>query len=152
MSVLVLPEILVGVITLFLKDAGGVEPFGLVVAHQIGFRGFCGPHALNDDAAKWQLRGFQPVIHPKVFAGRIVLAVVAVTDVERAICIFVVDVMGARLVDEGVHLILLSIPVDIVDTHSWVAGVEHLVFVVFVTRIENELLMMLPSQSVGLDE
>ena len=104
MSVLILPEILVGVITLFLKDAGGVEPFGLVVTHQIGFRGFCGPHALNDDAAKWQLRGFQSVIHPKVFAGRIVLAVVAVTDVERAICIFVVDVMGARLVDEGVHL------------------------------------------------
>ena len=60
--------------------------------------------------------------------------------------------MGAGFADEGKHLILVTVPTDIVDAHRGVTRIEDLILVVFVASIEDEWATMLPSESVIIDK
>ena len=75
--------------------------------------------------------------------------VVAVADTEGTIGILVVQVVRAGGIYKGVGLIVLAIPGNVVDTHGGMTHIQHLELTILVARIEDELAVVAPFQTVA---
>ena len=87
----------------------------------------------------------------KHFVGnrRIGMVVIRVADHEGAVCVGVVDVVGAWLSRPRVGMILRAVPVDAIYSHGCHVGREDLKFPIFVARPKEVVAAVAPPQSVG---
>ena len=88
-------------------------------------------------------------VYLQVVALRIGMVVVRVADHKGAVCVGVVDVVGACLSRPGVGMILRAVPVDAIYSHGCHVGREDLKLAIFVARPEEVVAAVAPPQSVG---
>ena len=89
-------------------------------------------------------------MYPGIVACVVAFYVITVAYAESTVGTLVVGVVAARLCHKWIYIERRAIPVNVIYSHRGVRQVERLKFSVFVSSVENQLLVVLPHQSVAV--
>ena len=89
----------------------------------------------------------EAISYPYIVTGGVVITIVAVADVERAVGILIIEIVGTRFADERVSIIGFSIPYDTLNPHRRMTGIKYLKLPVFITAIKDKTFSVFPSQT-----
>jgi len=94
----------------------------------------------------------QGVVDPHIVAGVVGLHPVAVTDAESTVGIDIGQIVAAHGSREGVSLIVVPVPLNMVKPHSGMLDVQYFELMKLIAGIEDELTVVLPRSPLMIQQ